>query len=81
MGAFANIGTSPHISCKSFQIIEYHLMIIQYYNVFYTTNVCYNTIMKIEYYSQILEVLLTYLANNRILPTLNPTQCFHLRRS
>ena len=27
MGAFANIGTSPHISCKSIQIIVYHLMI------------------------------------------------------
>ena len=80
MGAFANIGTSPHISCKSFQMIEYHLMIIQYYNVFYTTNVCYNTIIIIEYYSQILEVLLIYL-NNRILPSFNPTQCFHSRRS
>ena len=77
MGAFANIGTSPHISCKSFQKI----MIMQYYNVFYTTNVCNNTIIIIEYYSQILEVLLIYLAINRMLPTFIPTQCFHSRRS
>ena len=63
MGAFANIGTSPHISCKSLQIIDQSI-ILQFYNVF---TILYNNRILVANIWNFSTYILEIVANNRIL--------------
>ena len=66
MGAFANIGTSPHISCKSLQIIDQSI-ILQFYNVF---TILYNNRILVANIWNFSTYILEIVANNRILSNL-----------
>ena len=66
MGAFANIGTFPYISCKSLQIIDQSI-ILQFYNVF---TILYNNRILVANIWNFSTYILEIVANNRILSNL-----------